>query len=201
MNKNLDQPGNYVILFNKPYGVLCQFTGPKPNLAEYIPVKGFYPAGRLDKDSEGLVVLTDNGQLQAQITDPEYKMKKTYWAQVEGKINATALNFIKTGVLIKGKKTAPAQVKKIHIPLSPREPDIRRRENIPTSWLEIVIKEGRNRQIRKMTAAAGFPTLRLYRTGVGPWNIFSTPTGSFQKCRVNYPLYPRLPKKLRRSPD
>ena len=174
----------FVLIFNKPYGVLCQFSGQKPNLSNFIPFKGFYPAGRLDKTSEGLVVLTKNGMVQAKISDPKHKMEKTYWVQVEGDIKDEALNKLSEGIEIKGIRTRPARTKIISAPLTPRIPDIRLRKNVATSWIELKLKEGRNRQVRKMTAAVGHPTLRLYRVSVGPWNILSTKKGGFYKSSI-----------------
>ena len=146
--------GEFVLIFNKPFGVLCQFSGLKPNLSDFIPLKGFYPAGRLDKTSEGLVVLTNNGVTQAMISHPKHKMEKTYWVQVEGDIIDETLKALIKGVVIEGIKTLPAKAKIIKPPLSSRTPDIRHRRNIPTSWLELRLREGRNRQVRKMTAVS-----------------------------------------------
>ena len=164
-----------IILFNKPYGVLCQFTDRqgRPTLADYVDDKDVYAAGRLDKDSEGLVVLTDDGALQHKITDPKNKMEKTYWVQLEGEISDEALRALAKGIELNDGKTRPAKAKRIEQPKSlwPRVPPIRERKNIPTSWLELSIKEGRNRQVRRMTAAVGFPTLRLIRYRVGSWTI------------------------------
>tara|TARA_B100001093_G_scaffold343412_1_gene328146 strand:+ start:426 stop:1028 length:603 start_codon:yes stop_codon:yes gene_type:complete len=190
----------FVLVFNKPYGVLCQFTGLKPNLSEFIPLKGFYPAGRLDKTSEGLVVLTNSGVVQAKISNPKHKMEKTYWVQVEGNINENLLNDLIKGVVIKGIKTLPAKGKIIAPPLGPRVPDIRYRKNIPTSWIELELKEGRNRQVRRMTAAVGHPTLRLYRVRVGPWNILSTENGHYYKSLISGSLSPKNGQKLDHSP-
>ena len=164
-----------IILFNKPYGVLCQFTDRqgRPTLADYVDDKDVYAAGRLDKDSEGLVVLTDDGALQHKITDPKNKMEKTYWVQLEGEISDESLQALAKGIELNDGKTRPAKAKRIEQPESlwPRVPPIRERKNIPTSWLELSIKEGRNRQVRRMTAAVGFPTLRLIRYRVGSWTI------------------------------
>ena len=192
--------GEFVLIFNKPYGVLCQFSGLKPNLSDFIPLKGFYPAGRLDKTSEGLVVLTNNGMTQAMISNPKHKMEKTYWVQVEGDITDETLKDLIKGVVIEGIKTLPAKAKIIKPPLGSRTPDIRHRRNIPTSWIELRLKEGRNRQVRKMTAAVGHPTLRLYRFSVGPWHILSTKKGEFYKSSLNGSLFPRNEQKLDRSP-
>ncbi len=174
-----------LILFNKPYGVLSQFTGEDATLARYIPHKGFYPAGRLDKDSEGLLLLTNDGNLQARIASPKFKMEKTYWAQVEGSIDADALATLANGVTLKDGPTRPARAQTIKTPLGPRVPDIRKRDSVPTSWIELTISEGRNRQVRRMTAAVGFPTLRLYRSKVGPWSIDGIDPGEYKLMQVN----------------
>ena len=172
-----------IILFNKPYGVLCQFTDKqgRPTLADYVDDKDVYAAGRLDKDSEGLVVLTDDGALQHKITDPKNKMEKTYWVQLEGEISDEALQALTKGIELNDGKTRPAKAKRIEqpAPLWPRVPPIRERKNIPTSWVELSIKEGRNRQVRRMTAAVGFPTLRLIRYRVGSWTIDGIGIGQF----------------------
>ena len=172
-----------IILFNKPYGVLCQFTDTqgRPTLADYITEKNVYAAGRLDMDSEGLVVLTDDGKLQHKITDPNNKMEKTYWVQVEHEINDEALQVLSSGIELNDGVTLPARAKQIEAPalLWPRIPPIRERRNIPTSWLELTLKEGRNRQVRRMTAAVGFPTLRLIRYRVGSWTINGINSGEF----------------------
>lgn len=172
-----------IILFNKPYGVLCQFTDKqgRPTLADYIDEEHVYAAGRLDRDSEGLVVLTDEGRLQHNITDPKFKMEKTYWVQVEHIISDEALKTLAAGIELKDGKTRPAKAKRIDVPASiwPRVPPIRERKNIPTSWLELTIKEGRNRQVRRMTAALGLPTLRLIRYRVGSWTIDGIDNGQY----------------------
>ena len=155
--------------------MLCQFTDEqgRTTLADFIKQKNVYAAGRLDRDSEGLVVLTDDGKLQNKITDPKNKMTKTYWAQVEGEITEDAIDQLKKGIKLKDGLTRPAKAKIITEPekLWPRKPPIRERKNIPTSWIELSISEGRNRQVRRMTAATGFPTLRLIRYSVGEWTI------------------------------
>ncbi len=168
-----------LLLFNKPFGVLWQFTdkgtagSQARTLSEFIDVPGVYAAGRLDKDSEGLLVLTDDGQLQARIADPKHKLAKTYWVQVEGVPDAKAIDRLSKGVDLKDGMTRPARVRLIVPPagLWPRDPPIRFRKSVPDSWLEISITEGRNRQVRRMTAAVGFPTLRLIRCRVGNWTI------------------------------
>ena len=166
-----------IILFNKPFGVLSQFTDEAghPGLSHYIDQAGFYPAGRLDRDSEGLLVLTNDGALQHRISHPKKKMAKTYWAQVEGVTNQAALIKLAGGVMLKDGLTRPATVKLMEPPESlwERHPPIRQRQNKPTSWIEITLKEGKNRQVRRMTAAVGLPTLRLIRYSVGPWSIDS----------------------------
>jgi 23S rRNA pseudouridine2457 synthase len=172
-----------VLLLNKPYGVLCQFTDKqdRPTLADYVPVKDVYAAGRLDRDSEGLVVLTDDGRLQHKITDPDNKMEKTYWVQLEHMISDEALQALRDGVDLRDGKTRRAKAKRINEPASlwPRSPPIRQRKQIPTSWIELTLSEGRNRQVRRMTAAVGFPTLRLIRYRVGSWTIDGIQCGEF----------------------
>lgn len=172
-----------IILFNKPFDVLCQFTDEhdRKTLADFIKQKGVYAAGRLDRDSEGLLILTDDGKLQHKITDPKNKMQKTYWVQVEGEISDDAIKQLSEGIKLKDGLTKPAKAKKITEPetLWPRVPPIRERKQIPTSWLELTITEGRNRQVRRMTAAAGFPTLRLIRYSIGDWTIDNIASGSY----------------------
>ncbi|MDO6460571.1 pseudouridine synthase [Granulosicoccaceae sp. 1_MG-2023] len=178
------------MLFNKPFNVLCQFSrdGDASVLADYLQnLPGFYPAGRLDKDSEGLLVLTNDGALQHRIAHPTAKMSKTYLAQVEGEISDAALQALRDGVRLKDGPTRPAQAARISTPedLWPRVPPIRERRAIPTSWLELTISEGRNRQVRRMTAAVGFPTLRLIRRRVGPWQLDGLQPGQFRRLPIS----------------
>ena len=174
-----------LILFNKPYGVICQFSPHEKHqsLAEYISIKDIYPAGRLDHDSEGLLILTDDGKLQHKISDPKNKMKKTYWVQVDKEITSDAIEQLKKGVMLKDGKTKPAQARIITEPenLWAREPPVRFRKNIPTSWLELTIQEGKNRQVRRMTAAVGFPTLRLIRAKIGEWGLGDLQPGEYKE--------------------
>ena len=174
-----------LLLFNKPYGVLTQFTDKedRPTLADYIKIPGVYAAGRLDRDSEGLLLLTDDGRLQHQLSDPRHKMSKTYWAQVEGEPAEEALGQLRHGVLLDGTRTRPAQVRRIPEPtLWPRNPPVRFRKNIPTSWIELILTEGRNRQVRRMTAAVGFPTLRLVRVAIGPYRLTDLQPGVWREA-------------------
>lgn len=164
-----------IILLNKPYGVLCQFRAEPARLTlkDFIAAPDVYAAGRLDADSEGLLVLTDDGALQHRISDPRHKLVKTYWAQVEGVATDDALAHLRKGVDLGDFRTMPATAELAAAPawLWPRNPPIRQRKNIPTSWLKLTLREGKNRQVRRMTAAVGFPTLRLIRYGVGMWNL------------------------------
>lgn len=173
-----------ILLFNKPYGVICQFSrdGLHPTLADYIPVPEFYPAGRLDTDSEGLLVLTDDGKLQHRITDPKHKLPKTYWVQLEGVPDEAALGQLRSGVSLKDGVTLPAVANQMDEPadLWARIPPVRERKLIPTSWLELAIREGKNRQVRRMTAAVGFPTLRLIRYRVGEWTLDGLAPGQWR---------------------
>lgn len=175
---------SHILLFNKPYGVICQFSrdGLHPTLADYIALPGFYPAGRLDTDSEGLLLLTDDGALQHRITDPRHKLPKTYWVQVEGVPDAAALAQLRRGVRLPDFTTRPAQVRLMDEPpgLWPRTPPIRERKNIPVSWLELIIREGKNRQVRRMTAAVGHPTLRLIRHAIGEWTLNGLQPGQWR---------------------
>ena len=172
-----------IVLFNKPFRVLSQFTteGDKSVLADYIDIPGVYCAGRLDYDSEGLLVLTDDGRLQQRIADPKYAKRKSYWVQVEGEPAEADLNRLRKGVTLKDGITRPATVEAISVPaVWPRVPPIRERKSIPTRWLNLEISEGRNRQIRRMTAHIGFPTLRLIRYRVGEWTLDRIPVGGYK---------------------
>lgn len=180
-----------LVLFNKPFNTLCQFTGEKDDstLADYIKVKEIYPAGRLDKDSEGLLLLTNDGGLQHKISHPKHKMAKTYWTQVEGVITEDALNQLAKGVKLKDGMTKPSKAEKLdldkeRLKLWEREPAVRFRQNIPTSWIALTIKEGKNRQVRRMTAAVGFPTLRLIRVSIGEWNVEELMPGEFRIIKI-----------------
>lgn len=174
-----------VILLNKPYGTLCQFTGEgaRSTLKDFVRVPGFYPAGRLDADSEGLVVLTDDGALQARIANPSHKLAKIYWAQVEGAPTDHAIAPLRQGVDLGDFVAQPAGARLIEEPanLWPRDPPIRYRAKIPTAWLEITLREGKNRQVRRMTAKAGFPTLRLVRAAIGDVRVDSLPLGEWRE--------------------
>lgn len=176
-----------LLLFNKPYGVLSQFTsqGGEPTLAAYIDVPGVYVAGRLDKDSEGLLALTDDGALQHRISAPRHKLPKTYWAQVEGEPDDEALQRLRDGVELNDGWTKPAKIRRLAEPeLWPRTPPIRERRSIPTAWIELQLKEGRNRQVRRMTAAVGHPTLRLVRYAIGRWTLDGIALGEFVELQV-----------------
>ncbi len=177
-----------ILLFNKPYGVICQFSsdGLHPTLADYIALPGFYPAGRLDTDSEGLLLLTDDGALQHRITDPRHKQAKTYWVQVEDVPNEAALAQLRRGVKLPDFTALPAEARLMEEPASlrPRNPPIRERRNTPTSWLELTIREGKNRQVRRMTAAVGYPTLRLIRYRIGEWTLGELEPGVWREAAV-----------------
>lgn len=179
-----------LVLFNKPFNTLCQFTGEPGDstLADYVDIPKVYPAGRLDKDSEGLLLLTDDGQLQHQIANPKKKMAKTYWVQVEGAPNEKDLEPLRHGVEIQKYITKPAKVKIIDEPnVWRRDPPVRERKNVPDTWLELTLKEGKNRQVRRMTAAIGFPTLRLIRAQIGPWGLEGLAPGEYKVIDVEAP--------------
>jgi 23S rRNA pseudouridine2457 synthase len=184
-----------LILFNKPYDVLCQFTDAsgRPTMADYLPVKDVYAAGRLDRDSEGLVVLTDDGGLQHRIADPKHKLAKTYWVQVEGIPDDTAVERLRRGVELNDGITRPAKVQRIDEPpgLWPRNPPVRFRKTVPDCWLEVTLTEGRNRQVRRMTAAVGHPALRLIRYAVGDWTLEGLPPGKWREAPSPHPANPR----------
>jgi len=177
-----------LIRFNKPYGMLSQFTpeGKWRGLKDFITLPGVYVAGRLDADSEGLLLLTDDGQLQARIADPRFKMEKTYLAQVEGMADDAALQALSNGVMLNDGMTLPARARAVEAPvyLWERDPPIRVRQTKPTSWIELTIREGRNRQVRRMTAAVGLPTLRLIRTNIGPYSVMDLPLGTWQETEL-----------------
>lgn len=178
-----------IILFNKPYGVLSQFTSEQghPGLGEFITEPGFYAAGRLDADSEGLLILTDDGGLQHRLAHPRFGKEKTYLVQVEGEPSDEALDALRRGVDLGDFITRPAKVRRIDEPekLWPRDPPVRFRKSIPTSWLELVITEGKNRQVRRMTAKVGLPTLRLIRQGIGDWSLDGMEPGSWRLEEVS----------------
>ena len=194
-----------IILLNKPFNCLSQFSRSeeKTTLANIFTGKksiasDFYPAGRLDHDSEGLLLLTNSGDLQHRITSPDKKLPKTYWVQVEGKPNQAAIDALITGVTLKDGKTKPAKVRTIIEPLLwARTPPIRQRKEIPTHWLEIIITEGRNRQVRRMTAAVNLPTLRLIRAAIGPWTLGELQPGECRMEEVHLPKQPVTAKKTR----
>ncbi|MBS0544653.1 MAG: pseudouridine synthase [Proteobacteria bacterium] len=178
-----------LILLNKPYGVLCQFTDEagRATLKDYVPVPGVYAAGRLDTDSEGLLLLTDDGVLQHRIADPRHKLPKTYLVQVEGEPDEAALAALRRGVDLGDFVTRPCEARRVAEPdwLWPRDPPVRYRKTVPTRWLEIVLREGKNRQVRRMTAKVGFPTLRLLRLAVGPWRLDGLPPGQWREEAVS----------------
>ncbi len=187
-----------LILFNKPYGMLSQFTdtgnavakgdegaGPRATLSDALAIPGVYPAGRLDRDSEGLLLLTDDGRLQARIADPKYKQPKTYFVQVEGDVTEAALDALRRGVQLKDGMTLPAEAERIDAPaLWQRDPPVRFRKSVPDGWISLTIREGRNRQVRRMTAAVGHPTLRLVRWRIGDWTLDGLAPGEWRELRV-----------------
>jgi 23S rRNA pseudouridine2457 synthase len=180
-------PETRLLLFNKPFRVLSQFSpsGDKATLADFIDVPGVYPAGRLDYDSEGLLLLTNDGRLQARLSQPRQRQWKTYWVQVEGVPDDAALEALRQGVELKDGRSLPARARRLEPPeLWPRNPPIRERRAIPDSWLELALQEGRNRQVRRMTAAVGLPTLRLVRVGIGPFRVEGLAPGDWREAPV-----------------
>lgn len=177
-----------LILFNKPFGVICQFSGDglRPTLKDYVPVPDVYPAGRLDTDSEGLLLLTDDGRLQHRVADPRHKLPKTYLAQVEGEPDEAALQSLRRGLELGDFATRVCEVRPVAEPawLWSRDPPVRFRKTVPTCWLEIVLREGKNRQVRRMTAKVGLPTLRLIRTAIGPWSLEGLLPGQWRKVTM-----------------
>jgi 23S rRNA pseudouridine2457 synthase len=173
-----------LLALNKPFGILSQFTPDHPGqrtLSEFNFPKNVYPLGRLDRDSEGLLLLSDEPGLNTKLLDPKQAHPRTYWAQVEGEVTESALQKLRTGIVIEGQKTLPAQAQQIHPDIPPRDPPIRVRQNIPTSWLELTLQEGRNRQVRKMTAATGHPTLRLLRAAIGHLHLQDLTPGQWRE--------------------
>ncbi len=199
---------SWFIRFNKPFDVLPQFTdrssaeSPRRTLSGFIDLPGVYPAGRLDRDSEGLMLLTDNGRLQAQISDPKHKMPKTYWVQVEGAPDANAIKALQIGVNLKDGLTRPAKARLMEEPdtLWPRTPPIRVRKTIPDSWIELTLREGRNRQVRRMTAAVGHPTLRLIRYRIGDWTLDDLQSGVWESLPFPNLTSGQTPRKRDRRP-
>lgn len=192
-----------LILLNKPFNVMSAFTDQegRPTLADYVPVKGVYPAGRLDRDSEGLLLLTDDGALQARISEPRFHLPKTYLVQVEGIPGDDSLQQLRNGVQLNDGLTRPAQVERIEAPtLWPRQPPVRTRANIPDCWISLTISEGRNRQVRRMTAAVGHPTLRLVRWRIGDWTLDGLAPGEWRELQVHAPRAPsRAPRRSGRA--
>jgi len=188
-----------IVLFNKPFDVLTQFSDrdQRKTLKNFIPYKSVYPAGRLDRDSEGLVLLTDDGVLQHLISHPSSKYPKTYWVQVEGTPSAAALEQLRQGIELKDGMSKPAKVRPLpHPSVWSRTPPIRHRAQIPTTWLQIELTEGRNRQVRRMTAAVGHPTLRLIRTCIGPWCLEDLAPGEFRVIELNFDQLPAKWRKI-----
>lgn len=178
-----------LIAFNKPFRVLTQFTDAdnRATLKDYIDIPGVYPAGRLDRDSEGLLLLTNDGRLQARISNPKHKLPKTYWAQVDGDVNPDQLAQLRAGPTLKDGPTQPADVTVIAEPeLWPRDPPVRYRKSVPTTWLALTIREGRNRQVRRMTAAVGSPTLRLVRIAIGDWTLDDIEPGQIRELDIGF---------------
>jgi 23S rRNA pseudouridine2457 synthase len=201
-----------LVLFNKPYGVLSQFSdreGGRETLAAHIDLPGIYPAGRLDRDSEGLLALTADGPLAARIADPRHKLPKIYWAQIEGVPDESALERLRRSVVLKDGPTKPAGARRIDEPAGiwPRDPPIRHRAAVPTSWLELTLREGRNRQVRRMTAAVGYPTLRLIRYAIGEWTLGDLLPGQWREIETETPPAGRArrrtqkPVRLFREPN
>jgi len=184
-----------LILLNKPYGVICQFSEHTlhPTLKDYVSTPGFYPAGRLDTDSEGLLLLTNDGSLQHRISDPRWKLPKTYWVQVEGDPREEQLEALRLGVDLGDFVTRPAEVKRLEPPLLwPRNPPVRFRKTVPDNWLALTISEGKNRQVRRMTAKVGLPTLRLIRAAIGPWQLDGLQPGEMRHLEISLEDLPRL---------
>jgi len=175
------------ILFNKPFGVVSQFSGEANSLRHYIQVKDVYPVGRLDHDSEGLLLLTNDGELQHRLSDPKFSHPRTYWAQVEGVPRDKAMRQLALGVTIQGRRTQPVKVRLLpqEPDLPPRTPPIRFRKSVPTAWIELILTEGRNRQVRRMTAAVGHPTLRLVRVAIGDWRLEGLQPGQWRELNAD----------------